>query len=57
VMPIDDWPGTTLDSRTALDHLENAAGHLRSEVASVVTRRRAPVLVYQVGDPASSINR
>jgi hypothetical protein len=57
VMPIDDRPGTSLDSRTALDHLENAAGHLRTEVASVVTRRRAPTLVYQVGDPASSIIR
>jgi len=53
VMSIDDRPGKIFASRTVLDHLENATGHLRCEVASAVTRRRAPVLVYQVGDPGS----
>lgn len=49
VIPIDDRPGKALDSQTVLNHLQNAGGHLRSEVASAVTRRRAPLLVYQVG--------
>lgn len=49
VMSIDDRLETTFDSQTVLDHLQNAAGHLRCEVASAVTRRRAPVLVYDVG--------
>jgi len=53
VMSIDHRPEKTLASRSVLDHLEKAAGHLRCEVASAVTRRRAPVLVYQVGDPRS----
>jgi hypothetical protein len=34
-----------------LEHLQRASGHLRCEVASAVTRRRAPLLVYRVADP------
>ena len=30
------------------EHLVRAAGHLRSEVASAITRKRAPVLVYRL---------
>jgi hypothetical protein len=47
VSSLDDEPGRTLAATTVLDHLAHAAGHLRREVASVVTRRRAPVLAYQ----------
>ena len=57
VMPIDDRPANLIESKTVLDHLARANGHLRSEVASVVTRRHAPVLVYQLGDAESSIIR
>ncbi len=54
VMSIDDRPGDTFARNTVLDHLKNATGHLRDEVASAVTRRRAPVLVYQVRNSGSS---
>ncbi|MGO9600918.1 MAG: ribosome-binding factor A [Isosphaeraceae bacterium] len=30
------------------DHLSRASGHLRSEVASAITRKRTPVLVYRL---------
>lgn len=30
------------------EHLGRASGHLRSEVASAITRKRAPVLVYRL---------
>jgi len=53
VMSIDERPGKTFESRTVRDHLENASGHLRCEVAAAVTRRRAPALIYQVGEPGS----
>jgi ribosome-binding factor A len=33
---------------TVQDHLSRASGHLRSEVAGAITRKRAPVLVYRV---------
>ncbi len=54
VMSIDDRPGRTFPPTTVLEHLAHANGHLRCEVAAAVTRRRAPVLLYQVGDPESS---
>ncbi len=34
-----------------LEHLQHAGGHLRCEVAAAVTRKRAPVLVYRLGEP------
>jgi ribosome-binding factor A len=49
VNSIDDRPEKQCDARALLDHLQNASGHLRSEVAGAVTRRHAPLLVYQVG--------
>jgi ribosome-binding factor A len=57
VMSIDDRHADPLESKTVLGHLENAAGYLRSEVATAVTRRHAPVLVYQLGDAGPSIIR
>jgi ribosome-binding factor A len=35
-----------------LEHLQHAGGHLRCEVAAAVTRKRAPLLIYRLGDPA-----
>jgi ribosome-binding factor A len=37
-----------------IEHLQRAGGHLRSEVASAVTRKRAPLLVYRLQDPSSA---
>jgi ribosome-binding factor A len=34
-----------------LEHLQHAGGHLRYEVASAVTRKRAPLLVYRLAEP------
>jgi ribosome-binding factor A len=42
------------DLQRALDHLHRASGHLRSEVAMAVTRRRAPLLVYRLAEPETS---
>ena len=35
------------------EHLARGAGHLRSEVAGAITRKRAPVLVYRLAVPDS----
>ena len=35
-----------------LEHLQRASGHLRCEVAAAVTRKRAPLLVYRLANPA-----
>lgn len=35
------------------EHLARASGHLRSEVASAITRKRAPVLVYRLAAAVS----
>jgi ribosome-binding factor A len=48
---IDDRPGAVIGAGRVLEHIEHAAGHLRCEVASAVTRKRAPVLVYQLVEP------
>jgi hypothetical protein len=41
---------------TVLEHLQHAGGHLRSEVAAAVTRRRTPLLVYRLQDPTIGSN-
>ena len=48
---IDDRPGGVIGAGSVLEHIEHAAGHLRSEIAAAVTRKRAPVLVYQLVEP------
>jgi len=48
---IDDRPGGVIGAGSVLNHLEHATGHLRCEIASAVTRKRAPVLVYQLVEP------
>jgi ribosome-binding factor A len=48
---IDDRPGEMIGAGSVLEHLEHATGHLRCEIASAVTRKRAPVLVYQLVEP------
>jgi ribosome-binding factor A len=39
---------------TVLEHLQHASGHLRCEVAAAVTRKRAPLLVYRLANPAAA---
>ncbi|HWE40346.1 MAG TPA: ribosome-binding factor A [Isosphaeraceae bacterium] len=41
-------PGAAIDPAAVLDHLGRAAGHLRSEVAAAITRRKAPSLAFRV---------
>ncbi len=48
---VDAPPDETLDPRSVHDHLAKASGHLRSEVAGAITRKRAPVLVYRLAAP------
>ena len=53
VTSIDDRPGGMVEAGRVLEHIERAAGHLRSEIAAAVTRKRAPVLVYQLVEPGA----
>ena len=51
----DALPDQPLDPRNVHDHLVRTSGHLRSEVAGAITRKRAPVLVYRLAaDPDAS---
>ncbi|MDR3632207.1 MAG: ribosome-binding factor A [Isosphaeraceae bacterium] len=44
-------PGERLDPTVVLDALERASGRLRDEVATAVTRKRAPLLAFRVALP------
>jgi ribosome-binding factor A len=58
VSSIDARPGTAIGPDVVLDHLNRASGHLRCEIAAAVTRKRAPLLLYQVAQPAlASLDR
>ena len=48
---IDDRPGKMAEVGLVVDHLHRASGHLRSEVATAVTRKRAPLLLYRLAEP------
>jgi ribosome-binding factor A len=52
VSSIDGGPGPPGGPSVILNHLDRATGHLRSEVAAAVTRKRAPLLFYRVAEPA-----
>lgn len=41
-------PGMAIDPAAILGALASASGRIRSEVASAITRRRAPLLLYRV---------
>jgi ribosome-binding factor A len=45
---VDATPDELFDPGFVHDHLARASGHLRSEVAGAITRKRAPVLVYRL---------
>jgi ribosome-binding factor A len=48
---IDDRPDQIAEVDRAISHLTRASGHLRSEVATAITRKRAPLLVYRFTSP------
>lgn len=45
-------PSESVTPSLVLEHLARASGRLRCEVAGAITRKRAPVLVYQVAIPS-----
>jgi ribosome-binding factor A len=54
-LAVDGLLDEDLDLDRVHDHLARASGHLRSEVATAITRKRAPVLVYRLAaDPSAS---
>jgi ribosome-binding factor A len=48
---IDNRPRKMAEVELVMDHLHRASGHLRCEIATAVTRRRAPLLHYRLADP------
>ena len=44
----------TVDSQEILERLAKVAGRLRSEVATAITRKRAPKLVFRVVSPSQA---
>jgi ribosome-binding factor A len=48
---IDNRPRKMGEVELVVDHLHRASGHLRCEIATAVTRRRAPLLHYRLADP------
>jgi ribosome-binding factor A len=52
VAPVDGRLTPDVGPKVVLDHLEKASGHLRHEVAAAVTRKRAPLMLYRLAEPA-----
>jgi ribosome-binding factor A len=52
---IDGTPGAVAELGRVVDHLERASGHLRCEVATAVTRKRAPLLLYRLAHSARGL--
>jgi ribosome-binding factor A len=48
---IDNRPRKMAEVELVVDHLHRASGHLRCEIATAVTRRRAPLLLYRLAEP------
>jgi ribosome-binding factor A len=53
-LAVDGLLDEDLDLDRVHDHLARASGHLRSEVATAITRKRAPVLVYRLAADTSA---
>jgi len=51
----DTTPDEALDPCRVHEHLVRASGHLRSEVAGAITRKRAPMLVYRLAANPESL--
>ena len=52
VAPVDGRLTPEGGPKVVLDHLEKASGHLRHEIAAAVTRKRAPLMLYRLAEPA-----
>ncbi len=50
-LAVEGWQDQPVDPARIHEHLARAAGHLRSEVAAAITRKRTPVLVYRLTTP------
>jgi ribosome-binding factor A len=55
VAPVDGRLAPGAGPKVVMQHLEHASGHLRYEISSAVTRRRAPLLLYRLAEPALSL--
>jgi ribosome-binding factor A len=51
---IDGRPGKMPEIGLVMGRLHRASGHLRCEVATAITRKRAPLLLYRLADPPGS---
>ncbi len=47
---IDNRPGRMAEVGFVVNRLQRASGHLRCEVATAVTRKRAPLLLYRMAE-------
>jgi len=52
VSSVDGRRARVVGPEVVLDHLNHASGHLRREIAAAVTRKRAPLLLYRLAEPA-----
>ncbi len=52
VAPVDGRLAPEPGPKVVVEHLERASGHLRREIAAAVTRKRAPLLLYRLAEPA-----
>ena len=52
VAPVDGRLAPDAGPKVVVEHLEKASGHLRHEIAAAVTRKRAPLLLYRLAEPA-----
>jgi ribosome-binding factor A len=50
VAPLVGPVGPRVRPQAILNHLARASGHLRYQVASAITRKRAPLLEYRLAD-------
>ncbi len=52
VAPVDGRLAPEAAPKVVMEHLERASGHLRHEIAAAVTRKRAPLMLYRLAEPA-----
>ena len=51
VVPVHGRMAPEAGPKVVMEHLERASGHLRYEIATAVTRKRAPLLLYRLAEP------
>jgi ribosome-binding factor A len=55
VAPLDGRLAPDAGPKVVVEHLERASGHLRHEIAAAVTRKRAPLMLYRLAEPALAV--